>query len=94
MDVADHTAYPGAVGTGPGIDLKRAQIRHQQHVGLFDADEPLDRGAVEHDLPVEGLFELTSWHFHVLQNTHDVGELEAQEAHILSVSGLQNLGFG
>ena len=40
------------------VDPEGVEIGHQQHVRLLDADEALDRRAVEHDLAVERLLEL------------------------------------
>jgi hypothetical protein len=60
---------------------------------LFDAHEPLDRGAVEHDSPLERLLELAVWHLDVFQDAEDVGELEAHELDLLALDTLQNPGL-
>jgi hypothetical protein len=57
VDIADETGNP-ALLVAPWKDLKGAEVGHQQHVGFLDADEPFDRGAIEHDIPSQGLLEL------------------------------------
>ena len=55
------------------------QVGLEQHVRLLDPHEPLDRGAVEHDLAVQRLLELAAGHLDVLVDAEDVGELQPEE---------------
>ena len=70
------------------------EVGLEVHVRLFDADEPLDRGSVEHDSPVERLLELPIRHLDVLDDAQDVGELEAHELDLFPLDALQDAGFG
>ena len=67
------------------------EIRLEQHVRLLDPDKSLDRGAVEHDLAVQGLLELAAGNLDVLVDAEDVGELESQEIDAEALSQLQNV---
>src|SRR5690606_6794013 len=51
----------------------------QVHVRLLDAGEALDGGAVEHDVAVQGLFQLPDGNLYVLEDSQNVGELQADE---------------
>jgi hypothetical protein len=90
-DVADKSANLALVGL-PGEDPERVEIGHQEHVGLLDAREALDRGTIEHDLAVEGLRELTLGHLDVLDDAVDVGELKTQEMDLVFLGEGENLG--
>jgi len=48
-----------------------------------DAGEALDGAAVNHYLIIESLFELAGSDGHVLELAEDVGELHADELHVL-----------
>ena len=77
-------------GVGPGKHLEGAEVGLEVHVRLFDADEALDRRAVEHDAAVERLLELPVRHLDVLGRAEDVGELEAHELDLLALDALEN----
>jgi len=62
-----------------GEDRVAGEVGHEEHVRLLDPAEALDRGAVEHDLALQGLAELALRHLHVLVLAHDVGEDEAKK---------------
>ena len=81
-DVADE-ARNAACGITPRKNPERRQVRSEQHVRLFDTNEPLDRGPVEHDVAGERLLELRARNLDVLVDAEDVGELQPQEAHVL-----------
>ena len=49
VDVADD-ARDAARFVAPRKDAERGQVGREQHVRLLDANEPFDRGAVEHDV--------------------------------------------
>ncbi len=93
VDVADHPRDFFAGRARPRKDAKRRQVRPQVHVGFFDADEALDRRAVEHDLSVERVLELTIGDLDVLDRPEDVRELKAHELHFLALSSFENLRF-
>ena len=94
VDVADHPRDLLAGRAGPRKDAERRQVGPKVHVRLFDADESLDRRAVEHDLAVERLFELPIGDLDVLDRSEDVGELQAHELHLLALDALENLRLG
>ena len=91
VDVADHAGDLGAVRVGPRIDPEGLVVGRQQHVRLLDAGEPLDRRAVEHDLAVQRLLELAARDLDVLDDSHDVRELQTHEADALFIGRLQDL---
>ena len=66
------------------------EVGPQVHVRLFDADEALDRRAVEHDLAVQRVLELAVGDLDVLDGPEDVGELQAQELHLLALGALED----
>jgi hypothetical protein len=74
-----------------GVDLEGLQIRDEEHVRFLDAGEALDGAAVEHDLAVQGLLELTLGDFDVLDDAVDIGELEAQEVNGFLGGGGENV---
>jgi hypothetical protein len=69
----------------------RSQVGREVHVRLLDADEPLDRRAVEHDQAVERVLELPVGHLDVLDRPEDVGELQAQELDLLALGPFEDL---
>ena len=93
VDVADQPADLLPV-VGPRVDGEGVPGRHEVHVGLLDAREPLDRGAVELDLAVERLRELGARDLDVLDDAEDVGELQPHEPDVLRLADLQDLGLG
>src|SRR5205814_2778847 len=96
VDVADHPRDLFAGGSGPREDAEGREVGPQVHVRLLDADESLDRRAVEHDLAVERVLELAVGNLDVLDRAEDVGELETEELHLLALGALEDLrlGFG
>ena len=92
-DVADDAGDPLRAGVTPGEDLKSLEVGLEEHVGLFDSHEAFDRRSVEHDPPVEGLFELAIRHLDVLDDPQDVGELEAHELDLFPRDSLENAGL-
>ena len=93
VDIADQ---PGnlAVAGPPGENHEGVQIGIEILVGLVDADETLDGGAVEHNLVVDRLLDLGGGDGHVLQLTENVGELEADKLDILLVDDADNIFLG
>ena len=82
MDVTDEPGYPAVAGP-PGEDGEGVQVGVQVLIRLVDADKTLDGGAVEHDLVIHRLLNLRCGDGHVLELTENVGELKADELHIL-----------
>jgi hypothetical protein len=75
------------------IDVRRARVRHQQHVGRLDALPPRDRGAVERVPRVElVLGELLRGHGDVLLLAAGVGEAEVDELDLLVLDHLEHVG--
>ena len=72
-----------ALGGPPGENRKTIQIGIQALVRLVDAGEPLDGGAVEHDLVVDRLLDLRRGERHVLELTENIGELHADKLDLL-----------
>ncbi len=89
-DVAEQPGHPAALII-VGKDPEGVEIRLEQHVGLLDPDESLDRGAVEHDLAVQGLLELAAGHLDVLVHAQDVGELQPQKIHAEALGQLEDV---
>ncbi len=73
-------------GCGHGKTRNVVEVGHEAHVGFLDSREALDGRAVELDLAVERLLELRPGDLHVLDDSEDVRELEAQEPHAFLVA--------
>ena len=67
------------------------RVRGQQHVGLVDPREPLDRGAVEADPLLEGALDLGRRDGDGLQLPLDIGEPQADEADVALLDRPQNV---
>ena len=78
VDVTEQPGHP-APFIGIGKDPEGVQVRLEEHVGLLDPDEPLDRGTIEHDLAIERLLELAPGYLDVLVYPQDIGELEPKK---------------
>ena len=90
QDVAEHAGDP--VGSGsPGQHLEGGRVWGQQHVGLVDPREPLDRGAVEADPLLEGALDLGRRDGDGLQLPLDIGEPQADEADVALLDRPQNV---
>ena len=94
VDVADHPRDSLAGRPGPRKHPEGREIGPQVHVRLFDANESLDRGAVEHDFSVERLLELAVGDLDVLDRAEDVGELQAHELDLFALDALEDLRPG
>ena len=84
--VVDVTDQPGARDLGavpPREDGERVRVRLQAHVRLLDADEAVDRGAVEVDPLGEGFLGLVGRDGDVFRCPQNVGELQPQEVDTL-----------
>ena len=92
VDVADH-----AGDLSPLVvvrkDAEGAEVGLQHHVRFLDTHEALDRGAVEHHVPVERLLELARGDLDVLVDAEDVGELQAQERHALFLGEVEDVAL-
>ena len=93
VDVADD-AGDHPLLRAPRKDAEGAEVRGEEHVGLLDPHEALDRGAVEHDLPVQRLLELTARHLDVLHHAQNVGELEPEEPDVEPVADVEDVALG
>src|SRR5262249_24943717 len=100
VDVADQPAdfviaVPAVVSAhravSPRVDGEGVQIRNEVHVRLFDSGQPFDRGAVELDLAVQRLGELGARDLDVLDDSVDVGELQAEESDVFGLADFQDL---
>src|SRR5947209_2396191 len=74
-DAAD-AAGGGILAAFPGDELEGADVRHEVHVGLGDAGEALDRGAVEPGAMLDRVGELVNRDSDTLYGAGDVGELQ------------------
>ena len=92
-DVADDARRAARLALAPGQHLERRGIGMEVHVGLLDALEPADRGAVEHQLVVEGLLELRGGDRDVLQLAVQLGELQAHELDVVLATALDQLAL-
>jgi hypothetical protein len=91
MVMSQITRATRASGSPHGRTRKVARSGPQEHVALLGAHEPLDRAAVEHDVAGQRLAELRRRHLDVLVDAEDVGELEAQEAHVLGTRAREHV---
>ena len=66
----------------PGQDREGVQVGMQILIALIDADKALNAAAVDHDLIIDGLFDLAGSDRHVLQLAEDIGELHADKFHV------------
>ena len=82
VHVADEPGHLAVAGP-PGEDAEALEVGIEVLVGLVDADEALDGGAVEHDLVVHRLLDLGGRDGHVLELSEDVGKLEADKLNVL-----------
>ena len=92
VDVADHPRHLLAARVAPREDREGVEVGPQVHVRLLDADEALDRRAVEHDLAVQRVLELAVGDLDVLDRPEDVGELQAEELHLLALRRARGCG--
>ena len=92
-DVADDARRLARLALAPGQHLERVRVRVEVHVGLLDALEPADRGAVEHQLVVEGLLELRGGNRDVLQLAVQLRELQADELDVVLATALDQLAL-
>ena len=98
-DVADDPCRPGGTRRAVGVEARlpwdrgeRRQVGDKEHVRLGNARKALDAAAVE-PLPVlDGLLELMHRDLHRFHLSHDVGELEADEAQVLLLGELERSG--
>ncbi|ESQ03394.1 putative NAD/FAD-dependent oxidoreductase [Streptomyces sp. PVA_94-07] len=77
-DVAEHAGGAGGL-RAPRQHLEGGGVGLGDHVGLVDAGEALDGGAVEADALVERLLQLGRGHGNRLEEAEDVGEPQAHE---------------
>ncbi len=93
MDVADQAGHLAVLGP-PGEDDKAVQIGVQVLVGLIDADEALNGGAVQHDLIVHRPLDLGGGDGHVFQLAENVGELHPDELDVLFLHDADDIFLG
>ena len=82
IHIADEPGHL-ALGGPPGENRKTIQIGIQALVRLVDAGEPLDGGAVEHDLVVHRLLDLRGGDGHVFQLAKNIHKLHADKLDLL-----------
>src|SRR4029077_314572 len=92
-DVADDARRLAGAALAPRQHLERARVGMEVHVGLLDALEPADRGAVEHQLVVERLLELGGGNRDVLQLAIELGELQAPQLDVVLATSLDQLAL-
>ncbi len=88
-DIAEHPCGAWTLAT-PGQHLKRSRIGLDQHVGLVDPGEPLDRAAVETDALREGALELRWSNGDRLQLAQHVREPQSHEADVAFFDGAED----
>ena len=82
VDIADEPGHLAVLGP-PGEHSEGVQVGVEILVGLIDAHEALDGGAVQHDLVVDRLLDLRGRDGHVLELTENVGELHTDKLDVL-----------
>src|SRR4029079_2932848 len=70
------------VAAFPGDDAEGFEVRIEEHVAFVNAREALDTRAVEPQTVVDRVAELVERDMDVLDDAHDVGELQADEAYV------------
>ena len=81
VDIAEDLGHAG-FRVPPGEDAKRLEVGPEEHVTFFDLHEPFDRRAVEQNLAVERLGELTRRHLDVFRHAEDVDEDQTEETDV------------
>ncbi len=94
VHVADDAGGVGAILVPPRQHGESVVVRLQVHVRLVDADEAVNRGAVEHHLAVQSLFNLAQRHGDILHEAENINELKAEEVNILLLNDLHDLFAG
>ena len=61
VNIADDTGGVAAVLFAPGENDKGVIIRFEVHIGFVDANKTFNGRTVEHDLAIQGFFNLTAW---------------------------------
>jgi truncated hemoglobin YjbI len=93
VHVADHAPHARR-RLPPWKDLKRGEVRGQQHVGLLDPHEAFDARPVEHDVALQRLPELRRRNLDVLDDAQNIRELQAQKSHLVRLCQLEDVGGG
>ena len=83
VHVADD-ARDAMLGIPPRKHPECREVGGEEHVALLDPHEPLDAGAVEHDVARQRLLELARRQLDILVDAEDVGELQAKERDVLA----------
>ena len=89
-DVAEHAGH-AVVPVPPRQHLECGGVRGQEHVGLEDARESLDRRSVEADALLEGALDLGRCDGHGLELPGDVSEPQADEADVAFLDGSEHV---
>ena len=89
-DVAEHAGH-AVVPVPPGQHLEGGGVGGQEHVGLEDARQSLDRRSVEADALLEGALDLGRCDGHGLELSGDVGEPQADEADVAFLDGSEHV---
>ena len=87
--VADHARHL-ALLRAPGKYFEGIGIRMQIHVRFLHPDKAFHAGTVEHAVVVQGPVQLARGNRYVLEHSVQVGELEADELHLLVLNNSQN----
>ena len=90
VDVAEDPRL-GRLGVAPRQDLERVRVRDGQHVGLLDAGEAVDRGAIERHPVLERVLQLGRADGEALEVAEDVGEPQPHEAHAALLDAPQHI---
>ena len=89
-DVTEHAGH-AVVPVPPGQHLEGGGVGGQEHVGLEDARQSLDRRSVEADALLEGALDLRRCDGHGLELSGDVGEPQADEADVAFLDGTEHV---
>ena len=89
-DIAEHAGHT-VVPVPPRQHLEGGGVRSQEHVGLKDAGQALDRRSVEADALLEGALDLGRCDGHGLELSGDVSEPQADEADVTFLDGSEHV---
>ena len=89
VHVADQARDAALVA--PGQDAEAVGIGVEAHVALLDAGEALDGGAVELALVAQHLLQLARGDVDALHGAEDIGELQADKAHLVLLHHAQDV---
>ena len=78
----------------PRQQAERVEIWPQIHVGLLDAHKAFNGGTVEHALVIQRFPRLATRNGNILQRAENIGELQANEFHVVFLENAKDVFLG